>query len=260
MRAIGDRLKTLADAERYGAFALRDAIEMDDAAWAELREKPEVGATARGARASAWPPTASTSLESLEQRDAGARRRARDQGGRADRARARGADRPQGEPGDLRGDVAARPRARRSERLQARGGAVAGGVAARAVCLDGCEAGFAAAVILPADERSASLPRRFAARWCNGSTTGSGPVSRGSNPCRAASRIFVALSSRGLGQVVLSHQTGVRIPVALPHLRGLKSVIWLQAIRTAAISWCSQGIRSRNNVRILAAQANRCRW
>ena len=30
--------------------------------------------------------------------------------------------------------------------------------------------------------------------------------------------IKVALSSRGLGQVVLSHQTGVRIPVALPAL------------------------------------------
>jgi glutamyl/glutaminyl-tRNA synthetase len=44
VRAIGDRLKTLMDAERYGAFALRDEIEMDEAAWAEVRERPETGA------------------------------------------------------------------------------------------------------------------------------------------------------------------------------------------------------------------------
>jgi glutamyl-tRNA synthetase len=43
VRAIGDRLKTRADAERYGVFALRDALEVDPEAWAELREKPEVG-------------------------------------------------------------------------------------------------------------------------------------------------------------------------------------------------------------------------
>src|SRR5262245_2391882 len=43
VRAIGDRLKTLADAERYGAFALRDELEVDPEAWAELREKPDVG-------------------------------------------------------------------------------------------------------------------------------------------------------------------------------------------------------------------------
>ena len=43
VRAIGDRLKTLADAERYGVFALLDALEVDPEAWAELREKPEVG-------------------------------------------------------------------------------------------------------------------------------------------------------------------------------------------------------------------------
>ena len=43
VRAIGDRLKTLMDAERYGAFALRDEIELDPAAWAEVRERPEVG-------------------------------------------------------------------------------------------------------------------------------------------------------------------------------------------------------------------------
>jgi len=43
VRAIGDRLKTLADAERYGAFALREDLEVDPEAWAELREKPDVG-------------------------------------------------------------------------------------------------------------------------------------------------------------------------------------------------------------------------
>jgi glutamyl-tRNA synthetase len=43
VRAIGDRLKTLADAERYGGFALHDKLEVDPEAWAELRAKPEVG-------------------------------------------------------------------------------------------------------------------------------------------------------------------------------------------------------------------------
>jgi glutamyl-tRNA synthetase len=40
--SIGDRLKTLADAERYGVFALRDELEMDDAARADLMSKDEV--------------------------------------------------------------------------------------------------------------------------------------------------------------------------------------------------------------------------
>ena len=43
VRAIGDRLKTLADAERYGVFALRDTLEIDPEAWAGLLQKPEVG-------------------------------------------------------------------------------------------------------------------------------------------------------------------------------------------------------------------------
>jgi glutamyl-tRNA synthetase len=43
VRAIGERLRTLADAERYGAFALRDELEVDETAWAELRDKPDVG-------------------------------------------------------------------------------------------------------------------------------------------------------------------------------------------------------------------------
>jgi glutamyl-tRNA synthetase len=65
VRAIGDRLKTLADAERYGAFALRAALEMDDQAWAEVRERDEVGPrlAALGARLGALD---TFSLEALE--------------------------------------------------------------------------------------------------------------------------------------------------------------------------------------------------
>ena len=48
VRAIGDRLKTLADAERYGGFALNDRLEIDPVAWAELGEKPEVGPRLEG--------------------------------------------------------------------------------------------------------------------------------------------------------------------------------------------------------------------
>ncbi len=48
VRAIGDRLKTLMDAERYGAFALNDALELDPAAWAEVLERPEVGPRLEG--------------------------------------------------------------------------------------------------------------------------------------------------------------------------------------------------------------------
>lgn len=44
VRAIGDRLKTLLDAERYGAFALNDALELDETAWEEARQKPEAAA------------------------------------------------------------------------------------------------------------------------------------------------------------------------------------------------------------------------
>lgn len=43
VRAIGDRLKTLADAESQGAFALDETIEIDAAAWAELLGKADVG-------------------------------------------------------------------------------------------------------------------------------------------------------------------------------------------------------------------------
>ncbi len=65
VRAIGDRLKTLADAERYGAFALREDLEVDREAWGELRGKPDVGPRLAelGRRLAADP---EFSLESLE--------------------------------------------------------------------------------------------------------------------------------------------------------------------------------------------------
>jgi glutamyl-tRNA synthetase len=43
VRALGERVKTLADVERYGAFALQDALEIDPEAWAELLAKPAAG-------------------------------------------------------------------------------------------------------------------------------------------------------------------------------------------------------------------------
>jgi glutamyl/glutaminyl-tRNA synthetase len=43
VRAIGDRLKTLADVERYGSFAIEEDLTMDEVAWSEQRERPEVG-------------------------------------------------------------------------------------------------------------------------------------------------------------------------------------------------------------------------
>ncbi len=42
VRAIGDRLKTLADAEFYGAFALQETLEIDPVVWADLCDRPEV--------------------------------------------------------------------------------------------------------------------------------------------------------------------------------------------------------------------------
>ena len=43
VHTLGDRLRTLADAEAAGAFALRDALETEPVAWAEMLEKPAVG-------------------------------------------------------------------------------------------------------------------------------------------------------------------------------------------------------------------------
>lgn len=65
----------------------------------------------------------------------------------------------------------------------------------------------------------------------NGRTLDSGSSYRGSNPCTPVfswkrTEIhfeILALSSSGRGRVVLSHQTGVRFPVALPILNPLKS-------------------------------------
>lgn len=42
VQALGDRLRTLRDAEGYGAFALTDAIVLDGEVWAELLAKPAV--------------------------------------------------------------------------------------------------------------------------------------------------------------------------------------------------------------------------
>jgi glutamyl-tRNA synthetase len=66
VRAIGDRLKTLADAERYGAFLLKDSLDMDPEAWATVLVRPGAGAwfsaLARGLNADRV-----VTLESLEE-------------------------------------------------------------------------------------------------------------------------------------------------------------------------------------------------
>jgi nondiscriminating glutamyl-tRNA synthetase len=65
VRAIGDRLKTLADAVRYGTFALRDPLEVDADAWNAVREKPKV-AERLGALADKIEADREFSLASLE--------------------------------------------------------------------------------------------------------------------------------------------------------------------------------------------------
>ncbi len=65
VRAIGDRLKTLADAERYGDFALRDALEADEAAWSELMGREAAGPRLQ-ALAAALEPLADFSLAETE--------------------------------------------------------------------------------------------------------------------------------------------------------------------------------------------------
>jgi len=47
VRALGDRLRTLRDAEDYGRFALADALDMDDAAWREVLARPDVASELR---------------------------------------------------------------------------------------------------------------------------------------------------------------------------------------------------------------------
>ena len=65
VRTLGERVRTLADAETVGAFALRDALETEPAAWAELLEKPAVGPWL-GQLAAALESDPDFSLESLE--------------------------------------------------------------------------------------------------------------------------------------------------------------------------------------------------
>ncbi len=65
VRALGDRLKTLADAERYGAFALEPVPALDPEAWTSVLERPDAGPrlAALAERIEADP---AFSLESLE--------------------------------------------------------------------------------------------------------------------------------------------------------------------------------------------------
>jgi glutamyl-tRNA synthetase len=43
VRTLGDRVRTLADVERLGAFALDDALEVEPEAWADLLARPAAG-------------------------------------------------------------------------------------------------------------------------------------------------------------------------------------------------------------------------
>ncbi len=65
VRAIGDRLKTLVDAESYGAFVLQPGLEMDEAAWDGVRDKANAGPLLE-ALAARLEALADFSLESLE--------------------------------------------------------------------------------------------------------------------------------------------------------------------------------------------------
>ena len=67
VRAIGDRLKTLVDAERYGAFALREELEIDPEAWISLLQKPAVAQWLQGLaeRVAADAEFSLTSLETM---------------------------------------------------------------------------------------------------------------------------------------------------------------------------------------------------
>jgi glutamyl-tRNA synthetase len=65
VRALGERVRTLADVERRGAFALHDELETEPAAWAELLEKTAVGPRLEQL-ATALESAPDFSLESLE--------------------------------------------------------------------------------------------------------------------------------------------------------------------------------------------------
>ena len=122
VRALGDRLRTLADAETWGAFVLRDALEIEPDAWADLAARPGAGRTlaALAARLAA---DAECSLASLEAATRGLAAELGVQAGRGDHAGARRAHRAQGGARHLRGDVAARARALRGP-ARGRGGAL----------------------------------------------------------------------------------------------------------------------------------------
>ncbi|HET7225772.1 MAG TPA: glutamate--tRNA ligase [Candidatus Eisenbacteria bacterium] len=66
VHAIGERLKTLADVETYGAFALHERLTVDPVAWTELLEKHDI-ASRLVTLADRLEADAAFSLESLEQ-------------------------------------------------------------------------------------------------------------------------------------------------------------------------------------------------
>ncbi len=65
VRALGDRLRTLADAETWGAFVLREALETEPEAWADLAGRAGAGPLLAelGARLAAVPEFSLASLE-----------------------------------------------------------------------------------------------------------------------------------------------------------------------------------------------------
>ncbi|HYM81387.1 MAG TPA: glutamate--tRNA ligase [Candidatus Limnocylindria bacterium] len=65
VRAIGDRLKTLADAERYVAFLVSDLVTIVLEAWASVRDRPDLGSVLE-ALADRLESDAEYSLASLE--------------------------------------------------------------------------------------------------------------------------------------------------------------------------------------------------
>jgi glutamyl-tRNA synthetase len=65
VRALGDRLRTLRDAEEYGRFALADPLEMDAVAWQEVLARADVAAELR-ALADAIETDPAYTTESLE--------------------------------------------------------------------------------------------------------------------------------------------------------------------------------------------------
>ena len=164
-----------------GPSRCEDALETEPAAWAELLEKPAVGPRLEQL-AAALEADPEFSLESLERATRGLAAAQGVKPGELMAAARVALTGPQDRAGPVRGDVAAGPGAgggAAAGRGRALGGGVGSGAGLRrrrpGAALSGTAAlGYSSC-------RIASI-----ARWCNGSTTGSGPVSRGSNPCRAA--------------------------------------------------------------------------